>query len=70
MHTYDYDSAYSPSAPVVDITITIPTSTATVTVSALIDSGADATVLPLDLLTRISVPALTRGCCVQSLAHA
>ena len=52
-YTYDYDRSYTPAAPVVELEISSPTFAETVTLSALIDSGADATVLPKDLLMRI-----------------
>lgn len=53
IHTFDYDATYSPAAPVVEIEVTSDHPGATRVISALIDSGADATLLPKDLLTQL-----------------
>ncbi|MEZ4622948.1 MAG: retropepsin-like aspartic protease [Caldilineaceae bacterium] len=53
VYTFDYDSAYSPAAPVVGVEIGTEHSAETRLVSALVDSGADATLLPKDLLTQL-----------------
>lgn len=52
--TYDYDSTYNgPAFPVVEIAIRgFATQNTEVMCRALVDSGADATMLPLRLLTR------------------
>ena len=48
--SFQYSSDYSPPAPVVKITLRAQR---TVEVVALLDSGADATILPHELLKRI-----------------
>lgn len=53
VYTFPYDSTYSPAAPVVEIEIRTAHSSATFVLSALIDSGADATLLPKDLLLQL-----------------
>lgn len=55
MHTFLYSSAYMPSAPMVEITLRSPQDPHgnSVLLSALIDSGADATLLPIDLLRQV-----------------
>lgn len=51
-YSHSYDSkAYTPAMPVVDITLlSLVTGTATVTLVAVVDTGADATMLPIDVL--------------------
>ncbi|HRW08859.1 MAG TPA: hypothetical protein P5121_27335 [Caldilineaceae bacterium] len=55
MHTFTYHNGYTPSAPVVDIEILSPQNpNVSVTVqSALVDSGSDTTLLPINLLKQI-----------------
>lgn len=56
MPLFDYDSAYSPSAPVIPIGIANPEGDRpALHVQALIDSGSDGTLIPLTLLQRIAV---------------
>jgi len=58
MQSYPYDNDnYEPAAPVVPIEIFVTqAASATQQVDALIDSGADATILPLPLLEAIRAP--------------
>lgn len=57
-HLYDQQH-YSPPAPVIPIAITAPGRTrATRVLAALIDSGADATLLPVNLLEDIGARAV------------
>ena len=53
--TYYYDSInYNPSAPVIDVIIDeFSKSAGTESISAFLDSGADATMLPIDLLMQL-----------------
>lgn len=51
--TYDYDSRYIPSMPIVEINIGQSGETPDLNLQALVDSGADATIVPLALLRRI-----------------
>jgi predicted aspartyl protease len=55
MHTFSYSSVYIPSAPMVEITLISPNNPHSkgIYLSALVDSGADATLLPIDLLRQV-----------------
>lgn len=51
--TFDYDVSYNPSAPVIEIGVGPSDGTpARLTVRALIDTGSDASLFPLQLLLR------------------
>jgi predicted aspartyl protease len=52
-----YDNAYSPAAPVADVAVrAFGRSTPEVEVTALVDSGADGTLIPIDVLQQIKAP--------------
>lgn len=53
VYTFLYNSTYSPPAPVIEVEIGTEHSAETHLLSALVDSGADATLLPKDLLKRL-----------------
>ena len=53
VYTYDYDLNYIPAMPIVTIHLGKPDSTASLILSALIDSGADATMIPIDYLRQV-----------------
>ncbi|MFN8493180.1 MAG: retroviral-like aspartic protease family protein [Caldilineaceae bacterium] len=53
IYSYDYDSSYNPSAPVVEISIGPPLASPTLTLTALIDSGADTVIIPVYYLKQI-----------------
>lgn len=53
IYTYDYDLDYLPAMPIVTLSIGIPDSETTLTLSALVDSGADATMIPIKYLQEI-----------------
>jgi predicted aspartyl protease len=57
-YTYDYDFAFSPSAPVAEIEVTSDLSDTPITLVAFIDSGADATMLPFEVLERLQAEEL------------
>ena len=48
--SYDYDSRYEPAAPVVSVSFGLSGEMALQEVEALLDSGADATMVPVDVL--------------------
>ncbi len=54
VYSFDYNAVYDPPAPVIEITLrkSVPARTE-VTLSALVDSGADATMIPITALQRI-----------------
>ena len=54
LYSYDYDFTYSPSAPVAEIVVTSDLSDITITLVALLDSGADATMLPFAVLQQVA----------------
>ena len=58
--TYPYDrQRYSPPAPVIPIEITAPgRARSTRAIAALIDSGADATLVPIDVLEDVGARAV------------
>lgn len=53
IYTYEYDNDYNPAMPVVDIEIGRAMSNVSLTMKALVDSGADATIIPLNFLQEI-----------------
>lgn len=54
IHTFDYNRAYAPPAPFVEIEINNYDITATpIKLKAQIDSGADATMLPISVLEKV-----------------
>lgn len=65
-YTYDYSDAYDPPMPIMAVGVSLPKrSSAELTVSALLDSGSDGTLLPIDLLESIGAkpvgPARVHG---------
>ncbi len=55
---YRYSRNYFPSAPVIDITlITAAESLRVGPLSALVDSGADGTIVPINYLDEIQAPS-------------
>lgn len=58
LYTYGYDFRYSPSAPVIEVEIGSVATTDTAKLIPLIDSGADATLLPVELLKRLHAPRI------------
>jgi len=64
VYSYDYDFTYAPSAPVVEIIVTSDLSATALTLVALLDSGADATMLPFAVLEQVQAEILeTRYLC-------
>lgn len=53
VYTYDYDFSYSPAAPVVQIEVGSSLSEQTHGLTAMVDSGSDATLLPQALLRQL-----------------
>jgi predicted aspartyl protease len=58
IYTYDYNFAYTPSAPVAEIEVTSDLSDTAITLVAFIDSGADATMLPFEILQQLQAEEL------------
>ena len=55
IYTYAYSQQYNPSAPVIEVEVTAPgVRRATEKIVALVDSGSDGTIIPVDLLERIN----------------
>jgi hypothetical protein len=56
MVSVPYDPAHSPPAPVLDVTVRNPVAGPSEPARLVIDSGAEQTVLPYDLILRLNVP--------------
>ena len=53
LYTFEYDASYTPSMPVVEIQIGKSNATPHLILHAIVDSGADATVIPLRWLKQV-----------------
>jgi predicted aspartyl protease len=53
VYTYPYDTSYSPPMPVVEVGLGRPGSRKEEAIVAIIDSGADGTLIPIDLLEQV-----------------
>lgn len=53
LYTYNYDSAYIPSMPVIELLIGRAQVTPVLQITAIVDSGADATMIPVSYLKQI-----------------
>lgn len=53
MSDYPYDRSYDPPIPVCDVTLVVPTTHRRVELSAIVDTGADGTIVPIRYLRRI-----------------
>lgn len=54
MITFPYDQAYDPAAPVCQITLHVPAAGRRMNVDAIIDTGADATIVPVSFLRQVA----------------
>ncbi len=65
VYTYEYDTTYHPSIPMIDLAIGIPLSDPDFELTAIVDSGADATMIPQHYLQQLgarrSRKAIMRG---------
>ena len=62
LYTYPYDADHDPAMPVVDVTLVAPHSDAAVgPETALVDSGADGTLIPVNLLEQLGVVSIATG---------
>lgn len=59
VRSYEYSSLYFPSAPVVEIGLRKTSTAPEIQVEALIDTGADASLMPLALLKRVDASYVT-----------
>ncbi|MCP4418461.1 MAG: hypothetical protein GY805_17725 [Chloroflexi bacterium] len=53
IYTYEYSSDYNPAMPIVEIEIGRALTSPSLNMKALVDSGADATIIPTDYLQEI-----------------
>jgi hypothetical protein len=53
LYTFEYDASHIPSIPVVEIAIGPALSQPTVALTAIVDSGADTTIIPTRYLNRV-----------------
>lgn len=51
--TYNYSSDYHPSMPMVELMIRLPQGEMSLTLPAIVDSGADATMVPIEYLRQL-----------------
>ena len=62
---YNYNSDYHPAMPMVEISIGLPMTDTAIDVRGIVDSGADATIIPvrylLEMGARLSRKAIMRG---------
>ena len=50
VHTYEYDISYIPAMPVVELVVGKASSAPVLSLKALVDSGSDGTIIPLEHL--------------------
>lgn len=55
VHSHEYDSGYYPAIPVIEIEIRRRADQPSITLEAIVDSGADATMIPLRYLRQLQV---------------
>ena len=55
VHSHDYDSSYYPAMPTIEIRIRRRTGQQPLTLTAIVDSGSDATMIPLHYLNSLQV---------------
>jgi len=53
VYSFDYSDIYTPPAPILELGVSKTAGTSELLISALVDSGADATMLPLSILQQI-----------------
>ena len=53
IHSHDYDSSYNPAMPVITIQVARRIGETPFTLTAIVDSGADATQIPLPILHQL-----------------
>ncbi|MEA3340324.1 MAG: retroviral-like aspartic protease family protein [Chloroflexota bacterium] len=53
MNKYPYDATYDPPIPACDVALTAPSTGRRVTLTAIVDTGADGTIVPVHYLHRI-----------------
>lgn len=53
MKKYSYDTTYDPPIPVCDVTLTAPATDRHAELGAIVDTGADGTIVPIRYLRRI-----------------
>lgn len=61
VYSHEYDTRYDPAMPAVDVEVGLAGRNGAVTLTALVDSGADATLIPLRELQQVGVQQLSSG---------
>jgi hypothetical protein len=61
VYTHDYDSHYQPAMPVVEIQVRRRAGQTSATLNAIVDSGADATMIPLPTLRQLNARKVRTG---------
>jgi predicted aspartyl protease len=52
---YKYSKNFSPPAPVIEISVSVPLSNDNISLTALMDSGADITVIPEQIISQLKI---------------
>lgn len=55
VYSYNYDPAYIPSAPVVELAVSNGQTDSSISLIALVDTGADATMIPISVLNQLGI---------------
>lgn len=53
LHSHEYDSGYQPAMPIIEIKIRRRANQTSLTLKAIVDSGADATMIPIRYLRQV-----------------
>lgn len=61
VHSHYYDEEYIPAMPIVEIGVSRPKGEREVILKAIIDSGADATMIPINFLNEIGARFIKHG---------
>lgn len=65
VYSYDYSAEYQPPIPMVDLAVGVPLSETIIELQAIVDSGADATMVPVHYLQEVGAQptrkAIMRG---------
>jgi predicted aspartyl protease len=61
VYTHDYDSHYQPAMPVVEIQVRRRAGQTSAMLNAVVDSGADATMIPLQTLRQLNARKVRTG---------
>ncbi|MEM7531264.1 MAG: hypothetical protein AAF639_03735 [Chloroflexota bacterium] len=58
IYSYDYDVSYHPAMPMVDLQISLTEDDPPIVVTAMVDSGSDATTIPIRYVRQLKAPVV------------